>query len=98
MTPKKRADDTDEEYRLRETNGNGVIKYILMTVIAAFIIGMGTYIFNRGLDTNVAVANVKQDVAVLKECVTTMKADIMDIKDLSKEIRSDQIRRQKAGK
>lgn len=95
---KKRIDDADDEYRAREVNGNGTVKYILMTVICAFIIGMGTYIFNRGINTNMAVASVEKDVAVLKECVTTMKADISDIKGLSKEIRSDQIRRQKAGK
>jgi hypothetical protein len=97
MTPKKRYDDNGDMISPQETNGNGAIKSILIAVICAFIVGMGTYIFNRGINTNIAVANVEKDVAVLKECVSTMKGDILDIKELSKEIRLDQIRRQKKG-
>jgi ABC-type Na+ transport system ATPase subunit NatA len=97
MTAKKRYDDSESEV-VPIRNGNGAVKSILIAVICAFIVGMGGYIFNRGINTNIAVAEVVKDVAVLKECVSTMKADITDIKELSKEIRYDQIRRQKAGK
>jgi cell division protein FtsB len=105
MTPKKRYDDADLDIIPLRENGNSAIKSILVAVICAFIVGIGGYIFYRGLNTNVAVANVEKDVAVVKNEVLVlkqnhdaMKQDIKDIKNLTIEIRLDQVRRQKLGK
>ena len=56
------------------------IKEIIVVIIAALIVGMGTYIFNRGLVTNENLAVVVTRVAVLEANTLTIKDDVRDIK------------------
>lgn len=97
MTLKRNEDEDDNGVKQR-CNVMIPLKGVIVSVLTAAIIGMGAYIFQRGANTVENLAVVKMDVEVLKTNYLALKDDVGEIKDLSRQIRDDQIRRQRIGK
>lgn len=81
-----------------EKNGGDAMKKILVGIVIALTVSWVSYISMRGLTTNEHLAVVKSDVEILKVKQVAIVDDLKDIKELSRQIRDDQIRRQRIGK
>jgi hypothetical protein len=91
----KRHNDGEEENFSREGD---MARKILMGITIALAVSWIGYISMRGITTNDNMAVISKDVEVLKVKQVMIVDDLKDIKDLSRQIRDDQIRRQRAGK
>ena len=94
----KRNEDEDENGAKQRGDMMLSMKAVVAAVLTASIIGMGAYVFQRGANTVEHLAAVKIDVEVLKTNYLVLKDDVGEIKVLSRQIRDDQIRRQRIGK
>jgi hypothetical protein len=93
MTPKHRNTDTVDIIPIRETNGNGMARNIIVAIVIFCVTGWVAYISTRGLVTNDKVATLSAKVDVIENDHNNLKSKVNDIYILTKEIRNDQIRR-----
>ena len=90
--------DTTNEIEDDKVAVNSGIKAAVITIVIALVLGMGGYIFQRGLNTNENVATLKMEVAVIRADHDNLKDNVAEIKAVVIEIRKDQIRRYKQEK
>ena len=93
-TMTRHTDKGDENF---DRNGD-MMRKIITGVVIIFISSWVGYISVRGLNTNDALSVVKMDVEVVKTKQIAIERDITEIKELSRAIRDDQIRRYKQNK
>lgn len=93
MTPKHRANDPVDIIPVRETNGNGMARNIIVAIVIFCVTGWVAYISTRGLITNDNLAVLKTEVEVIKNDHKNLKENVIEIKQLVIEIRRDQIKR-----
>jgi hypothetical protein len=98
MTSKHRNTDAVDIIPIRETNGNGMAKNIIVAVVIFCVTGWVAYISTRGLVTNENVAKLSEKVSVIENDHKNLKENVIEIKNLVVEIRRDQIRRYNSGK
>lgn len=80
-----------------ETNGK-MFKQIICGVMIVLVAGWITYVSMKGISLDAMVAGLHTRVTVLELVATTIKDDITEIKLLMKEVRSDQMRRERKEK
>lgn len=80
---------------MEETNG---FKKIACGVMIILIAGWVTYVSVKGVSLDAVVAGINTRVSVLEQVATTIKEDILEIKLLMRDIRGDQLRREKKGR
>jgi len=80
---------------VEETNG---FKKIACGVMIILIAGWVTYVSVKGVSLDAVVAGINTRVSVLEQVATTIKEDILEIKLLMRDIRGDQLRREKKGR
>ena len=101
MTAIRHTDDENTTYKdispLR-SNANGMARTIIIALVVFSITSWIGYITLRTINVSVEVASVTTKVAVIEAINLTIKDDIIDMKSTLKEIRNDQVRRQKQGK
>ena len=90
----RHTDKGTEEF---DRNGD-MMRKIITGVVIIFISSWVGYISVRGLNTNDALSVVKMDVEVVKTKQIAIERDITEIKELSRAIRDDQIKRYKQNK
>jgi hypothetical protein len=93
MTPKHRNTDAVDIIPIRETNGNGMAKNIIVAVVIFCVTGWVAYISTRGLVTNDKVATLSAKVDVIENDHKNLKESVYKIESLVTAIRNDQIRR-----
>ena len=78
-----------------ETNG---FKKIACGVMIVLIAGWVTYVSVKGVSLDAVVAGINTRVSVLEQVASTIKEDIVEMKVMLRDIRGDQIRREKKGR
>lgn len=78
-----------------EANG---FKKIAVGVMVVLIAGWVTYVSVKGVSLDAVVAGINTRVSVLEQVASTIKEDIQEIKILMRDVRNDQIRREKKGR
>lgn len=72
---------------------NGMYKQIIVGVVTLLIAGWIAYTSTKGYTLDAMVAGINTRVAVLETVASTIKDDILEIKNMMKEVRDDQRRR-----
>ena len=72
---------------------NGMYKQVIVGVVTLLIAGWIAYTSTKGYTIDSMVAGINTRVAVLETVASTIKDDILEIKNMMKEVRDDQRRR-----
>lgn len=87
----------DIENDMFESSGS-MARKIIIGIVIIFVTSWVGYISVRGLNTNDSLAVVRAKVDILEVKQVDIIEDLNDIKELSRQILDDQIRRQRIGK
>lgn len=87
----------DIENDMFESSGS-MARKIIIGIVIIFVTSWVGYISVRGLNTNDSLAIVRTKVDILEVKQVDIIEDLNDIKELSRQILDDQIRRQRIGK
>lgn len=80
---------------MAENKINGTFKQIMGGILIILVAGWIGYISIRGITLQEVVAGIHTRVSVLEAVAKTIKEDMIEIKTLIRQVRDDQLRREK---